>query len=290
MGHALQDTIMDALTRYHRMRGRNTLWQPGTDHAGIATQMVVERQLNREGTSRSRARPREVPRARVAMEGTLGQHDLAATAPPRRVGGLVARRVHDGPEAVARRGRGVRASAREGPDLPRQAPRELGPGAAHGALGSRGAEHARSAASSGTCVTPSRAAASSSSRRRGPRRCSATRPSRCIPNDERYRALIGKRVALPLDRPLDPDHRRRIRRSRVRHGLREDHARARLQRLRGRPAARAADDQHLRRQRGAERQRAGAATAASTASSRASACSPISRPAGSSRASRSTRR
>ena len=53
MGHALQDTIMDALTRYHRMRGRNTLWQPGTDHAGIATQMVVERQLDREGTSRT---------------------------------------------------------------------------------------------------------------------------------------------------------------------------------------------------------------------------------------------
>ncbi|HET7132219.1 MAG TPA: class I tRNA ligase family protein, partial [Gammaproteobacteria bacterium] len=52
MGHALQDTIMDALTRYQRMRGRNTLWQPGTDHAGIATQMVVERLLEREGTSR----------------------------------------------------------------------------------------------------------------------------------------------------------------------------------------------------------------------------------------------
>ena len=52
MGHAFQDTIMDALTRYHRMRGHNTLWQPGTDHAGIATQMVVERQLNAEGTSR----------------------------------------------------------------------------------------------------------------------------------------------------------------------------------------------------------------------------------------------
>jgi valyl-tRNA synthetase len=52
MGHALQDTIMDALTRYHRMRGRNSLWQPGTDHAGIATQMVVERLLEREGTSR----------------------------------------------------------------------------------------------------------------------------------------------------------------------------------------------------------------------------------------------
>jgi valyl-tRNA synthetase len=52
MGHAFQDTIMDALTRYHRMSGCNTLWQPGMDHAGIATQMVVERQLNGESTSR----------------------------------------------------------------------------------------------------------------------------------------------------------------------------------------------------------------------------------------------
>jgi valyl-tRNA synthetase len=52
MGHAFGHTIKDALTRYHRMRGRDTLWQPGTDHAGIATQMVVERLLNREHTSR----------------------------------------------------------------------------------------------------------------------------------------------------------------------------------------------------------------------------------------------
>ena len=52
MGHAFQTTIMDALIRYHRMRGYNTLWQPGTDHAGIATQMVVERQLNNEGSTR----------------------------------------------------------------------------------------------------------------------------------------------------------------------------------------------------------------------------------------------
>ncbi len=52
MGHAFQDTLMDALTRYHRMRGDRTLWQPGTDHAGIATQMVVERRLAGEGTSR----------------------------------------------------------------------------------------------------------------------------------------------------------------------------------------------------------------------------------------------
>ena len=52
MGHAFQDTIMDCLTRFHRMKGNNTLWQPGTDHAGIATQMVVERQLNAEGKNR----------------------------------------------------------------------------------------------------------------------------------------------------------------------------------------------------------------------------------------------
>ena len=92
MGHALQDTIMDALTRYHRMRGRRTLWQPGTDHAGIATQMVVERLLEPRRHDRDAARPRAVPRARLAVEGTLRQHDLAAAAPPRRVRRLVARR------------------------------------------------------------------------------------------------------------------------------------------------------------------------------------------------------
>jgi valyl-tRNA synthetase len=53
MGHAFQDTIMDALIRYRRMSGFDTLWQPGMDHAGIATQMVVERQLNAAGESRT---------------------------------------------------------------------------------------------------------------------------------------------------------------------------------------------------------------------------------------------
>ena len=52
MGHGFQQAIMDALVRYQRMRGHNTLWQVGTDHAGIATQMVVERQLESEGSSR----------------------------------------------------------------------------------------------------------------------------------------------------------------------------------------------------------------------------------------------
>ncbi|MCC7151567.1 MAG: valine--tRNA ligase [Rubrivivax sp.] len=52
MGHAFNQTIMDALTRWHRMRGFNTLWLPGTDHAGIATQIVVERQLQEQGINR----------------------------------------------------------------------------------------------------------------------------------------------------------------------------------------------------------------------------------------------
>ncbi|TXI19117.1 MAG: valine--tRNA ligase [Nitrosomonas sp.] len=52
MGHAFQHTLMDALTRYHRMLGDNTLWQPGTDHAGIATQIVVERQLDQQHIDR----------------------------------------------------------------------------------------------------------------------------------------------------------------------------------------------------------------------------------------------
>jgi valyl-tRNA synthetase len=52
VGHALTFTVQDVLIRYRRMRGRDTLWQPGTDHAGIATQMVVERELAKEGKSR----------------------------------------------------------------------------------------------------------------------------------------------------------------------------------------------------------------------------------------------
>ncbi len=79
MGHAFQDTIMDALIRYHRMRGFDTLWQPGTDHAGIATQMVVERQLHAEGKSRA-ALGRDAFVARVwqwkTQSGGLIAHQL----------------------------------------------------------------------------------------------------------------------------------------------------------------------------------------------------------------------
>src|ERR1035437_8443455 len=52
MGHALDNTIQDLLTRWHRMRGFEALWLPGSDHAGIATQNVVEARLAQEGTNR----------------------------------------------------------------------------------------------------------------------------------------------------------------------------------------------------------------------------------------------
>ena len=52
MGHALNNTLQDILIRFRRMQGRDALWQPGTDHAGIATQMVVERQMGEEGLTR----------------------------------------------------------------------------------------------------------------------------------------------------------------------------------------------------------------------------------------------
>jgi len=76
MGHAFQDTIMDALTRYKRMQGCRTLWQPGTDHAGIATQMVVERLLNSEGTNkREIGREKFVERVWKWKEKSGGQID-----------------------------------------------------------------------------------------------------------------------------------------------------------------------------------------------------------------------
>ncbi len=120
MGHAFQQTLMDALIRYHRMRGFNTNWVVGTDHAGIATQIVVERQLEAEGNSRQ-ALGREKFVERVwAWKQQSGCHHHAADAPPGCIGQLDLRR-HRGPEGgvfhhgrahVARRCRSVRTALR----------------------------------------------------------------------------------------------------------------------------------------------------------------------------------
>jgi hypothetical protein len=108
MGHGFNQAIMDSLTRYHRMRGDNTLWQPGTDHAGIATQIVVERQLDAPGYFAPRPRPRKVPGQGLGVEGILGQHHHQADAPPGDIARLVARALHDGCRAVENRHRDLR--------------------------------------------------------------------------------------------------------------------------------------------------------------------------------------
>ena len=73
MGHAFQHTIMDVYTRYNRSKGKQTLWQPGTDHAGIATQMVVERQLGLENISRH-----DLGREKLLKKFGTGSLNLAA--------------------------------------------------------------------------------------------------------------------------------------------------------------------------------------------------------------------
>ncbi|SPW13367.1 Valine--tRNA ligase [Cronobacter sakazakii] len=81
MGHAFQQTIMDTMIRYQRMQGKNTLWQVGTDHAGIATQMVVERKIAaEEGKNPPRLRPRRLHRQNLGVESGIRRHHHAPDA------------------------------------------------------------------------------------------------------------------------------------------------------------------------------------------------------------------
>ncbi len=97
MGHALNNTLQDILCRFERMRGRDVLWQPGTDHAGIATQMVVERQLmERQQPGRRDLGRRQVPRARLAMEGRKRRRHRQSVEAAWRFLRLVARTLHHG--------------------------------------------------------------------------------------------------------------------------------------------------------------------------------------------------
>ena len=255
MGHAFQHTLMDALIRFHRMDGGSTLWQPGTDHAGIATQMVVERQLNAEGRVARGHRPRGVRRARLAMEGAVRRHDRAADAPARRTRST-------GRATASRWTRTCRRAVTEvfvrlhedgliyrGQRLVNWDP------VLHTALSDLEVQcRARGRPACGTCAIRSpTAAVTSSSRRRVPRRCSATPRSPCIRTTSAIGIWSVATSELPLDGAPDPGHRRRVRRPGVRQRLRQDHAGTRLQRLRGRSAPRPAADQHLHGRRGAQR-------------------------------------
>jgi valyl-tRNA synthetase len=229
MGHAFQDTIMDALTRYHRMLGNATLWQPGTDHAGIATQMVVERQLNGEGL------PATTSAASASSSGSgSGRNSPAARSPasssawaPRSTGAATASRWM---QAVAGRDRGLRQALRRGPDLSRPAAGQLGPGAQDGTLRPRGCQqeeqgslwHFRYPLADGS----------------GHLVVATTRPETMLGDTavavhpEDPNAIAARRAQHPpaARRARHPDRRRRLRRPGLRLRLRQDHPGARLQR------------------------------------------------------------
>ena len=97
MGHAFNNTLQDILIRWHRMRGFDTLWQPGTDHAGIATQMVVERELARTGNEDRRTMGREKFLEKVwEWKATVGRYHHQPVETPRRVLRLGPRGLHHG--------------------------------------------------------------------------------------------------------------------------------------------------------------------------------------------------
>ena len=283
MGHAFQHTLMDTLTRWHRMRGYRRAVAAGhgsrrhrhADGGGAAAR--------RRGQTPPRPGPREVPRARLGVEGTVRRHHHAARcAALGDLGRLVARHASRWIRSLSRAVTEVFVRLHEegliyrGKRLVNWDPVLL-----TARLGSRGAVRGRERLAVAHPLSDRRTAAgTSSSPPRARRPCSATPPSRCIRTTSATSALVGKQLDAAADRPHDPGHRRRLRRRGLRLRLREDHAGARLQRLRGGPAARPAADQHLHAGREAQRERAGSRIAASTASRRASRSSPSSKRAG----------
>ena len=203
MGHAFQHTMMDVLIRYHRMRGDNTLWQPGTDHAGIATQIVVEQQLEAEGHRPPRRSGARSSSSRSGSGRNVRRHDHEPDAPAGRLGRLArasASRWTTGFSRVVTED--VRAAVRAGPDLSRQAPRQLGPEAAT-AVSDLEVE---SEEEDGKIWEIRYPAVDGAARRRFGVVVATTRPETMLgdvavavnPEDERYAALVGKTVALPL--------------------------------------------------------------------------------------------
>ncbi len=227
IGHALNNTLQDILARFERMRGKDVLWQPGTDHAGIATQLIVERQLAERQMNRDRPGPREIPGRRSGS----GRPNPAAPSSSSCTGWAPAadwsRERFTMDEGLSR------AVAKVFVELYRQGLiykdkrlvnwdprlqtavsrpgsrkyRDQGPSLAHQI------SHRRQPATFITVAT--------------------TRPETMLgdtavavhPDDERYKALVGQHGGAAADRAADPDHRRRTFRSGERHRRGQDHAR-----------------------------------------------------------------
>ena len=183
IGHALDNTLQDVLTRHERMLGKDALWVVGTDHAGIATQMVVERKLETPGHKRTEYQPRGLPRPGLGVEGAraAARSPASSAASARRCDWAHERFTMD-EGFPARRHPGVRRAVQARPALSRQAAGQLGPEVPDRDQRPRG----RDPRGPGQILAPALSArgrhrARSRSRPRGPRRCSPTWRSRSIP-------------------------------------------------------------------------------------------------------------
>ena len=234
MGHALNTTLQDILCRFERMRGKDVLWQPGTDHAGIATQMVVERQLmeaqqpGRLALGRDEFLKRvwewkaqsggaiieqlkrlgascDWSRERFTLDEGLSRAVTKVFVALYKEGLIYKdkRLVNWDPalqtaisdlEVVQVEKRGSFSGRRSG-NLWMSRPCKVLAGSEWPPLLSN-------------IRSSKRSTNLSSSRRRGRKPCSAIRPSRCIQTDERYKHLQGKKRAFAAGRTADPDRRR----------------------------------------------------------------------------------
>ncbi len=258
MGHALNGSMQDALVRMNRMRGRNTLWTLGTDHAGIATQAVVEKELRAEGVDRHEL-GREAFVERVwAWKEEYGSRIVEQY---KRLGASCdyeRERFTLDEGYVKRRLPRLQAALRQGLHLPRQLHGQLGPGLALGDLRPRGREP-RGRGHALLDRLPGRGLRAGADGGDGAAGDDAGRHRRRGQSRRRALRRPGRR-ALPTaaGRAAAADHRRRARRSRVRHRGAEDHPRPRPQRLRDRPPARARGDRRDRPRRADERGGGGA--------------------------------
>ena len=238
MGHALNGTVQDVLIRYHRMRGMNACWLVGTDHAGIATQNVVEKQSAVPGHQQGRDRPRRVrPPGLGVARGVRRQHHPAAQASGLRLR-LRARALHVRRGLRAGRQPRLRLALQQGVHLQGPLPGQLvpalrqrhqRPGSGARDAARQALPHPRTRLEGGGSVT-----------------IATTRPETMLgdtavavnPADERYTDVVGRTAVLPLARPQAAGHRRRARREGLRHRRPQDHAGARHHRLRHRPRPR----------------------------------------------------
>ena len=199
MGHGLNNTVQDALIRFERMRGRAALWVPGTDHAGIATQNVVERMLAAEGKTRfDLGRDAFVERVWAFVRQT-GHVILGPAAGDRLLVRLDADALHARPGDEPRGARDVRAAVGGGADLPRLPRDPLVPAVPHGAVGRGGGARGRRGR-----VLPH--PLSRSPTQAGHIIVATTRPETLLgdvavavnPSDPARAAFVGRHVVLPI--------------------------------------------------------------------------------------------